>query len=1667
MSFLKGSSEEEENFMNINEMFAAVENQDTNKFLQGLQREEEVYRWIHYLLIHNTDETEHNIALLDYVTKELTDVDVYRLYSSLKDADWDKYLAHLTHFKGENYHGHSLEGWWPDRFLAFRIRAILAMLLDREKKIVYDSPPLLSEDNHRYFLYRELLVNLNTLRLYQICQKIQGSVGKRTIYLDFFTNALEHYIKNMPQNMQLCLCLIIPTLSGSAQGGMLSKGAHVIYIVFEKNVKINARIDNLGYGICDLAGNHLHVQRLNEHRIVEVHPYILEDFNTVSNDLKKYLYGILKIFIFDESNPSIDNIKYNLFQIYHRSKQGTISLGKDLWFPQQTVGNCTVAGFQIGVSNRLGQKNFETFSREEIVILSSIYKRKDTYDHADFILWKTNKINLPERVWVDIKQDYMQIINAETSNSILNRLSSQDIRFNFTFDNADPNRYYTEVDINRLIQNYTLEKSKFLALPAVKISELSAIIKNFRLEYLANHQEFQKITLIPINLEASQWILVIVNPLTGSGPINIKYIYPYSQDIYKSEFERIFGENFEENKINITKINYKENIDSHDLGPLLISVAKIIIDSGSYQTPKITLSIDDIRNARKEHAKILLQLQKNIVSVDSGSEMVLSTAELIRNWRFDNHQAKCLWINAPAGYGKSRLSGYLVEKNIYDENEKVLWIKLRHSGDIFLNEINSENIFKCLVDIFWKTNASSIVSKKFSNCPWWYYQSIINSFMYDKVTLIFDGFDELSSNEQQNFINFFKIIISDQRFDQLHLIITSRPQFCFNFDLLKEKIIVRHIAPLNAMAIDQYINCFFKDHQNSDIKNFLKAKPSWQKFMETPFNLEIFCNIYKDKETSNFMLTSVTNLYDQIVSSMLKNAFVRELKIASHLIPNLRVETVRGHYKKAILRMEKIAYGLLKHKKLRMEGDFASRNKIFDDINTIGFLQVNNTMMEYPHKTFCEFMCASYIVKNLNKINKQREIKDFIANNKYDPYFFKVWIFASGLLYNRKKKYLPIFWDILLEKPWDMTGKYQIPLLMNCLEESQFHESIPYKQELKKLLLDVWMSLKTTLSKEFYWHKHDDHFFPVFRNTPYLLTNILKDEFHSFLYGTDKKLELLKQLSYTALTDEEFDVLLQQVGQELSNLFYDANQSVSNASSNFAQRSLPFPSVSNQNTANIKQILSCLTVFANVEVPNSKVCFLISELQKWLRTLDYTKYYDIFLEFFNILAKYSLIIDSAYIELKYCINDLFIKNLISPQLPKATIYKFMHHALDQYLELKFNDIVKDEERRILVKRVFYDIFYSHNDSVYKYKQAPNNIEACLSLITMVKKINGFGPYETEIVNSIVQKTNSTYRFLYLPIYNLENRLKLLPLFESYLQDYSCTYADERVSLLNTAYQNGYFDIHSSSSLLPELFNKALSDRAYASVIPTARAIIKKIINGSNIEQFIHKNPDNVVISFFRLLFEKDLGENYLNDILVRSGIRYGIEKPYVICILDDLRSSRPYLFTRVVEYYSKYLESLQSTAAINTNMALRIENNYFSSYPIQDDNEILIKLIENILALDNQSPKSSEILNELANHLQKEHVWNALEFFVDQGFITVNNKNIILRSNNTMVYEILNIIAQKSTFPSYYTLLKQPTVVIASDNLYFQRAGFFANASIITEPDKKVPSFIPPHYAKK
>ncbi|MBS0358608.1 MAG: ankyrin repeat domain-containing protein [Proteobacteria bacterium] len=315
---------------------------------------------------------------LNNLASQLIGTDVSKIFSD--PVNLLKYYSHMRSFSGNKAAAESeklkLEGFWPDCYLAMRIRLTLELLFKLQKRTI-----LFDEGDGNILAITRLKSLLSSMvETYNII-KTHEKLGQYPLLLSAFVDRLSKNILELPLDGRSHVCIS----SGwewkeENDESKPEWKPHAIYLTFRRILNISETyleitVHNLG------DSSDLHpFKTLNNGGIASTYrfPYTFEvrEVELASKDgLKKYLMEVLDCG--KEKSKQIDII-YNRLSEGRTLFQGNRINDKALDARyrskrQQTAGNCSVKNHQHIVEGLLGRELYRWFREEELRLLPSKY----------------------------------------------------------------------------------------------------------------------------------------------------------------------------------------------------------------------------------------------------------------------------------------------------------------------------------------------------------------------------------------------------------------------------------------------------------------------------------------------------------------------------------------------------------------------------------------------------------------------------------------------------------------------------------------------------------------------------------------------------------------------------------------------------------------------------------------------------------------------------------------------------------------------------------------------------------------------------------------------------------------------------------------------------------------------------------------------------------------------------------------------------------------------------------------------------------------------------------------------------------------------------------------------------------------------------------------------
>ena len=517
------------------------------------------------------------------------------------------------------------------------------------------------------------------------------------------------------------------------------------------------------------------------------------------------------------------------------------------------------------------------------------------------------------------------------------------------------------------------------------------------------------------------------------------------------------------------------------------------------------------------------------------------------------------------GAGKSTSMKFLCQEIFSEKNISTVPIVIRFReiypkwGEKWSDELS---ISKKILNIFGITLINQN-TKDSSGINFQDYQRFsINLLNSLKCTLILDGFDEISSIEQKDFIT-DEIRKLTLNLEEAKFIVTSRTG---DFNVLLENTFKYEIAPLSDKQIKEFIFKWLEnERQSNDLFNQIKNSP----FNDTavrPLTLGQLCNIYDSSPTKKIP-EKPKSVYRLVLQLLLK-----------HWSESRSIKRISKYANFEIDRKEEFLFNLaylltVKYNTIKFNGEILKEvyhslapnfglpaNEVEIVLNELEshngiFVQSGYDTYEFSHLSLQEFLTASYVVSIgtiptqlniLNKIPNALAIATVISANQTE-YFYNL-VFSVLIKVNISSKFLNNYFErLILEKPDFSIAPLLAISLLTAIDknikiinkenksdrdlniksfkelEEEFHQAFTYPviKNSFKFIADYYRFKGNVFIVKY---NIENYFFTIKR------TKILKDDFNS--YKTPNQLTLpLWSYKYLAAASSSYN------SAELNNYF--------------------------------------------------------------------------------------------------------------------------------------------------------------------------------------------------------------------------------------------------------------------------------------------------------------------------------------------------------------------------------------------------------------------------------------------------------------------------------------------------------------------------------------------------
>lgn len=423
-----------------------------------------------------------------------------------------------------------------------------------------------------------------------------------------------------------------------------------------------------------------------------------------------------------------------------------------------------------------------------------------------------------------------------------------------------------------------------------------------------------------------------------------------------------------------------------------------------------------------------------------------------------------------AGIGKTTIA----KKIIYDFYYSSLWkdkfdyiIQISLRDLVNLTQEQLESVERTI----YTASLSSIVKRKYKDV-----EEALGTLLSrkDKVLLLLDGYDEIMNLSVSTRDHIYTIV--DKLTKDFPNILTSRPNGLHQHIQKKYKTKLENIG-FASEDINNYIDHFDfqgKEYLRKDIKAFLSSHLNVRGICHIPINLYLICSIWeeiKDKllkkqeetitlsflynEVTNYLMKRYLNKFGYDNYNNLEDEDIHDLS-RYILFEKIAFEGIKEG--KVVL-MEKMLKQLIRDPAGRNEEDFIKDLKSLKDIGLLKYTGENaendqDRQYYFLHKTFQEFLAASYIVRLLSSDDNQKILrgKKFVEENKYNSIYEQTMLFIAGISSQKSEIASQHLWDSLTGTKVDLFRIKQTFLITQCLEEGLLNINLNNKDVVVNIL---------------------------------------------------------------------------------------------------------------------------------------------------------------------------------------------------------------------------------------------------------------------------------------------------------------------------------------------------------------------------------------------------------------------------------------------------------------------------------------------------------------------------------------------------------------------------------------------------------------------------------------
>ena len=342
-----------------------------------------------------------------------------------------------------------------------------------------------------------------------------------------------------------------------------------------------------------------------------------------------------------------------------------------------------------------------------------------------------------------------------------------------------------------------------------------------------------------------------------------------------------------------------------------------------------------------------------------------------------------------------------------------------------------------------------------------------------KVLIIFDGYDEASSQSTRKHIN--RLLQEVNHFG--NYVLSTRPYHLHDLPQIDLKF---ELVGFNHANIRKFVENNLSENETF-LLDTIENNSNIQSIMQTPLNAALICMIWQRWPQKNFNMTILYNL-------MINYLLCRHANSAEqHIIDPVEI---RKQMRSQFEHLYAIALSSMETGALVFELDmnkFSSAD--VREMLNMGLIkstkeseeitELSQKRYHFFHLTFQEYMVAEYYATLLKGKNADqvKQARNFIMTHKFDSRYFLVLTFIAGLVKDDAFA-INVYFDILLEEPRDFLVIHEITILIRCLEECQMSPLLVIKDRLIDYIKNIFKS-----SEQY------NEFFEIFQGSPEIVNN--------------------------------------------------------------------------------------------------------------------------------------------------------------------------------------------------------------------------------------------------------------------------------------------------------------------------------------------------------------------------------------------------------------------------------------------------------------------------------------------------------------------------------------------------------------------------------------------------